>query len=151
MFPSRRYAPDPMLVPSSSVLIALPSVYQMGFAFCQFGLELEYLVKDALRNHGLKSLARTPNLLKGLRKGWHGKVTCGNFGASLLVAHGLLQLLKLHIALISADLGSRLQASLSTNHENIHVPSWVTSLVALVGSSKVRLLEPNMPFRYSEQ
>ena len=75
MSPSRQYAPDPMAVPSSSVFLALPSVYQMAFAFCHFGLAFVYLAKDVCPEvdaHGLTSLACTYSFRKGLRKGWYG-------------------------------------------------------------------------------
>ena len=40
MSPSQQYAPNPMMVLLSSVFLALPSVYQMAFAFCHFSLLL---------------------------------------------------------------------------------------------------------------
>ena len=73
---SQQYAPDPMMVPSSSVFLALPSVYQMAFAFCHFSLAFVYLSKEVCPQvdaHGLTSLACTSNSRKGLRKGWYGK------------------------------------------------------------------------------
>ena len=49
--PSWRYAPEPIIDPTSSAFLALPSVYQIALAGFQFGLAVVYMVKD-LPNEG---------------------------------------------------------------------------------------------------
>ena len=140
-----------MMVPLSSGFLALPSVYQMAFVFCHFSLAFVYFSKDVCPEvyaHGLTSSACTSNFRKGRRKGWYGEYELQDFWGNFAVNAWPPIASEASRSLVDSRSSFTYcrPASLLTMK-----PSLVTSVVAPVCSPKVRFLEPELLFRYSEQ